>query len=42
MLIMILGREREKIKFGLAGGYYGGALGVVIEENEDQKKNRKN
>ena len=35
-------KRKRKIKFGLAGGYYGGALGVVIEENEDQKKNRKN
>ena len=35
-------KRKGKIKFGLAGGYYGGALGVVIEENEDQKKNRKN
>ena len=34
--------KRKEKKFGLAGGYYGGALGVVIEENEDQKKNRKN
>ena len=35
-------KRKGKVKFGLAGGYYGGALGVVIEENEDQKKNRKN
>ena len=35
-------KRKAKVKFGLAGGYYGGALGVVIEENEDQKKNRKN
>ena len=35
-------KRKGKIKFGLAGDYYGGALGVVIEENEDQKKNRKN
>ena len=35
-------KRKGKVKFGLAGGYYGGALGVVIEENKDRKKDSKN